>query len=74
MPKQDYGVYKQFNCADVVRCAAQRNNKQNSCVSRQWASPSVTRSQYRFESISGRKFMEFECITIEQASRNNINS
>ena len=26
------------------------------------------------ESISGRKFMEFECITIEQASRNNINS
>ena len=28
----------------------------------------------RFESISGRKFMEFECITIEQASRNNINS
>ena len=36
--------------------------------------PSVTQLQYRFESISGRKFMEFECITIEQVSWNNINS
>ena len=33
-----------------------------------------SQSQYRFESISGRKFMEFECITIEHARRNNINS
>ena len=26
---------------------------------------SLAQSQYRFESIRGRKFMEFECITIE---------
>ena len=54
MPKQDYGVYKQFNCADGVRCAARRNNKQNSRVSghsRQSLSRSIV--------SSGCKFMEF---------------